>query len=216
MRTTLLTYAIRSACSMLCFIVLNVGGDGGELSAQGLCACPPGGSETTINDSLCIDGVWYPVSIIYCHVPYSPPSTTAPCSAAGAVDAFTTIRRVCATGIPLPADNYKVLKALFCLFDPLGRDKLNQLSSIPYCDEAPYVYCWVIAMPRCVQRAGPCLSTCAFGGECCIKQWRLCKNRPDGKVIVSLADNCSTTANCNPVCAEVDCDFIPGSCPTCP
>jgi hypothetical protein len=216
MRTTLLSCAIRSACSLLCFIVLNVGGDGGELSAQGLCACPTGGSETTINDSLCIDGVWYPVSIIYCHVTYSPPSLTAPCTTTNGVNAFTTVRRVCATGTPLPTDDAKVLKALFCLFDPLGRDKLNQYGSIPYCDEEPNYYCWVVAMPRCLQRVGPCLGRCSFGEECCIQQWQLCKDRQLGMVIKNLFNNCNTSGTCDQACNEVECDYAPGSCPTCP
>jgi len=190
---------------------------GGKAFAQSsLCDCPEGATDTVISRTICIDSVNYDVDITVCHINYLPPSTIAPCNDGYGVNSFTGVKKVCATGIPLPPNNQKILKAVFCVLDPLSGDALGLRSSIPYCDEEPNYYCWVIAMPRCVQRLGPCLVRCP-NSECCIRQWRFCKNRPDGDMnILMRADCTSPNANCQGSCLEELCQYyVPGTCPTC-
>jgi len=168
---------------------------------------------------ICIDNIQYDVEITICHKDYDPASATAPCADNNhAANSFTTVKKVCATGIPLPPDNQKVLKAVFCALDPLSGNKLGLKSRIPFCDDNPGVYCWVIAMPRCVTRIGQCLVRCPYS-QCCIRQWRFCKDRPSGNITILPGGlDCSTeNANCNSGCLEEVCQYyVPGTCPPCP
>jgi len=96
-----------------CIVLMLFAGWGvARLAAQSLCECPPDSLKTK-NINICILGTVYNVNVTYCHIVYTPPSATAPCTSGGAAaNAFTSIRKVCGTTVPLPGTDYQIMKAV--------------------------------------------------------------------------------------------------------
>ncbi len=186
------------------------------------CGCiAPSTPVTTVPTQICIDGFFFDVDITVCTQKLSPPKIVQ-CSSTEAVNEVTTFLEVCGrNGSVLPANNQKIIDAVFCAMDPFGGDILNMRSQIPNCDVYPNYYCWQITMPRCVQRNGNCLQPCGWFNDnhCCKKLWRMCVDPATGSPIVldRTTPLCPTpTQQCAGLCQNVNCGRTPGSCEPCP
>lgn len=181
----------------------------------GCAACPSGSNDVTLNVTFCSLGTTYNVNVTYCTMVYAIPQTGLPCTPGVGMNQYTVIKRICPFGTPLPPTDAETFKGVFCQLNPLGGDGLGMKASIPYCDETPGVYCWLVAFPQCTERIGGCIVRCGTS-PCCFTSVEYCRDRASGDYRVTRLDKCTGDA-CAVQCTDTGCTYDPlAPCEVCP
>jgi hypothetical protein len=182
----------------------------------GCADCPGGSAEATINVTFCSMGITYNVDVTYCTKTYSPPQVGLPCATNTGIDKYTVIKKICPSGTTLPPTDAATFTGVFCQLNPIRGDAFGWKPLIPYCDTAPNFFCWLVAFPRCTQRANGCIVVCNMTNPpCCITSIQYCRDRATGTYGAMVINRCSST--CESQCTDNGCAFDPNAdCEVCP
>lgn len=206
----------RLAVGLCCTILLLAATRAPADDTPGCADCPGGIAEATINVTFCSAGTTYNVDVTYCTKTYSPPQTGLPCTGTLGIDRYTVIKKICPSGTTLPPTDAATFTGVFCQLNPIRGDAFGWISLIPYCDTAPNFFCWLVAFPRCTERANGCIVICNMDDPpCCFTSIRYCRDRTTGAYGATVMGLCSGT--CAQGCTDNGCNFNPNAnCEVCP
>jgi len=164
------------------------------------CTCNVDSTLAT-NLTICIGGTNYVVDIFGCK--RDAPPLLAPICAAGSINQYTTITKVCFVGVrPIPIDPAATLSAILCELDPCKTPGILGATVGPtFLD----VYCWAYFLPRCVRvdNLTGCIIKCGDG--CCVVR-RDFTRQADGSCLPTLFAQCTTAPTaCISPCVQIDC-----------
>lgn len=160
-------------------------------------------------------GSTYNVDVTYCTATYTTPQTGLPCTPGVGVNKYTVIKKICPSGTALPPTDAATFTGVYCQMNPKKGDIFNWVNLIPYCDESPNYFCWMVAFPQCTERVDGCIVRCGTNSPCCITTVRYCRDRVTGDITTLRYTPCSGT--CAQGCTDNGCDFDPEEdCEVCP